>query len=142
MLGEEVPEAEDPFFEKGPESCRRCAGSGVDDGFLEGRKAFAFGGDGADDFYHLGIFNHGSDWIQDYDAAEGDVLVFGNADATRAQFQINVATTPNAGAADVDEAFIIYRPTGQIMWALVDGDGQDEINLQIGSQIYDLTEMM
>ena len=100
------------------------------------------GGDGADDFYHLGIFNHGSDWIQDYDASEGDVLVFGRPDATRAQFQINVATTPTAGAADVDEAFIVYRPTGQIMWALVDGDGQEEINLQIGAQIYDLTDMI
>ncbi len=99
------------------------------------------GGAGADEFFHLGIFDHGSDWIQDYDAAEGDVLVFGNADATRAQFQINVATTPTAGDGDVDEAFVIYRPTGQIMWALVDGDGQDEINLQLGSQIYDLTEM-
>ncbi|MCX7568240.1 Ig-like domain-containing protein, partial [Sulfitobacter sp. F26169L] len=97
------------------------------------------GGDGADSFFHLGIADHGSDWIQDYNAAEGDVLVFGNADATRAQFQINVTTTPNAGADDVEEAFVIYRPTGQIIWALVDGNGQDEINLRIGSEVFDLT---
>ena len=37
------------------------------------------GGDDADRFYHLGIADHGSDWIQDYDAADGDVLIFGQA---------------------------------------------------------------
>jgi hypothetical protein len=36
------------------------------------------------------------------------------------------------------EAFVIFRPTGQIMWALVDGAGQDQITLQLGSQIFDL----
>lgn len=96
------------------------------------------GGSGADEFYHLGIFDHGSDWIQDYGAAEGDVLVFGNADATRAQFQINTAATPNAGLNDVEEAFVVYRPTGQIIWALIDGAGQDEINLRIGGDVFDL----
>ncbi len=97
------------------------------------------GGSDADRFFHLGIADHGSDWIQDYNAAEGDVLVFGNADATRAQFQINTDTTPTAGAADVQESFVVYRPTGQIMWALIDGDGQDEINLRIGGDVFDLT---
>ena len=33
---------------------------------------------------------------------------------------------------------MIYRPTGQIMWALVDGGGQDSITLQIGSDLFDL----
>ncbi|MFC3616177.1 hypothetical protein ACFORG_20745, partial [Lutimaribacter marinistellae] len=37
------------------------------------------GGDGTDRFFHLGIADHGSDWVQDYDATEGDVLVFGQA---------------------------------------------------------------
>ena len=41
------------------------------------------GGAGADSFYHLGIFDHGSDWVQDYRAAEGDVLQFGQAVAPR-----------------------------------------------------------
>jgi Ca2+-binding RTX toxin-like protein len=96
------------------------------------------GGAGADRFFHVGVADHGSDWVQDYSAADGDVLVFGLAGAIRAQFQINRANTPSAGSADVDEAFVIYRPTGQIMWALVDGMGQDSINVQIGGQIYDL----
>ncbi|MCX7568022.1 calcium-binding protein [Sulfitobacter sp. F26169L] len=96
------------------------------------------GGAGADAFYHLGIADHGSDWIQDYAAMDGDTLVFGNTNATRAQFQINEAFKENAGADDVAEAFVIYRPTGQIMWALIDGMGQDEINLRIGGETFDL----
>ncbi|UWQ19655.1 calcium-binding protein [Jannaschia sp. M317] len=42
--------------------------------------------------------DHGSDWIQDYSAADGDVLVFGQAGATRDQFQVNRAHTLDAGA--------------------------------------------
>ncbi len=33
---------------------------------------------------------------------------------------------------------MIYKPTGQIMWALVDGQGQSSINLQIGADVFDL----
>ena len=96
------------------------------------------GGAGADRFFHVGVADHGSDWVQDYSSADGDVLVFGLAGATRAQFQINQANTPSAGSADVDEAFVIYRPTGQIMWALVDGMGQDSINIQLATGVFDL----
>ena len=96
------------------------------------------GGTGADRFYHLGIPDHGSDWIQDYNAAAGDRLVFGGAGGQRSQFQVNVTETANAGQAGVQEAFVIYRPTGQILWALVDGDAQGAINLQIGGQVFDL----
>jgi Ca2+-binding RTX toxin-like protein len=96
------------------------------------------GGTGADWFFHLGVAEHASDWVQDYNAADGDVLTVGIAGATRAQFQVNFANTPGAGAADVEEAFVIYRPTGQIMWALVDGAAQSQINLQIGGQVFDL----
>ncbi|MCX7568020.1 hypothetical protein OS189_16885 [Sulfitobacter sp. F26169L] len=96
------------------------------------------GGAGTDEFFHLGIADHGSDWIQDYSAAQGDVLVFGDTGATAAQFQINAGTTDQTGAADVAEAFVIYRPTGQIMWALVDGMEQEQINLQIDGQTFDL----
>ncbi|MFC3616085.1 calcium-binding protein [Lutimaribacter marinistellae] len=100
------------------------------------------GGAGADQFFHLGIGDHGSDWVQDYDAAEGDVLIFGRA-ATAAQFQINLAhtATPDgerSGDDNLQEAFVIYRPTGQIIWALVDGEGQDRINLQVGGEVVDL----
>ncbi|MCV2891211.1 calcium-binding protein [Ruegeria aquimaris] len=101
------------------------------------------GGSGADKFFHVGVEGHGSDWVQDYNSAAGDVLLFGNASATRAQFQVNFAHTANAdgeraGDDAVQEAFVIYRPTGQIMWALVDGTGQESINLQIGADVFDL----
>ncbi len=95
------------------------------------------GGAGADRFFHLGVADHGSDWIQDYSAAEGDVLQFGST-ATRSQFQVNFTETTDAGTAGVEEAFVIYRPTGQILWALVDGAAQSEINLVISGVEYDL----
>ena len=96
------------------------------------------GGAGADSFYHQGVADHGSDWVQDYSAAEGDVLSVGIAGATASQFQVNFATTAGAGSAAVAEAFIIYKPTGQILWALVDGGDDSSINLRIAGQTFDL----
>lgn len=96
------------------------------------------GGGGADRFYHLGFAGHGSDWIQDYSATEGDLLVTGVSGANADQFQVNFTETTGAGTAGVTEAFVIYRPTGQILWALVDGGAQEQINLMIGNQVYDL----
>jgi Ca2+-binding RTX toxin-like protein len=117
-------------------------GSGVD--FLNGGFGHdrVNGGPGADRFYHLGIPDHGSDWVQDYSAGQGDRLVHGGQ-AVRGQFQVNLAhtTTPQglrAGNPDVPEAFVIYRPTGQILWALVDGGGEAAIRLQLGDQVFDL----
>jgi Ca2+-binding RTX toxin-like protein len=113
-------------------------GSDGDD-FINGGFGFdrVNGGTGADRFFHIGVEGHGSDWIQDYSSAEGDVLVFGGA-ATRSQFQVNITQTAGAGDAAVDEAFVIYRPTGQILWALVDGAGAGSINLVIQGTEYDL----
>ncbi|MDO6479636.1 calcium-binding protein, partial [Shimia thalassica] len=87
--------------------------------------------------------DHGSDWVQDYNAAQGDVLEIGIATATASQFHVNTAHTATAagersGDDNVEEAFVIYRPTGQIVWALVDGAGQSEITLQIAGVNYDL----
>ena len=95
------------------------------------------GGDGADRFFHVGVTGHGSDWIQDFDHAEGDVMVYGGS-ATIDQFQVNVANTANAGDAGIDEAFVIYRPTGQILWALVDGMQNDELTIRINGADFDL----
>lgn len=113
-------------------------GDGSD--FLNG--GFGFdrlnGGPGGDRFYHLGIADHGSDWVQDYNAAEGDLLFWGGGPASAADFQINWADTENAGQNGVAEAFVIYRPTGQIIWALVDGEAQAEINLRTSAGVFDL----
>jgi Ca2+-binding RTX toxin-like protein len=98
------------------------------------------GGTGADRFFHIGIFDHGSDWVQDYSADEGDVLFFGIGTATANNFKVNFVETANAGQAGVEEAFVIYSPTGQIMWALIDGAAQDALYLQIGgyAEVFDL----
>ncbi|ETX26649.1 calcium-binding protein [Roseivivax isoporae] len=96
------------------------------------------GGAGADRFYHEGVEGHGSDWIQDFSDAEGDRMIWGGGVATAAQFQVNFASTARAGDAGVEEAFVIYRPTGQILWALVDGAGEDSLMLQIEGASYDL----
>lgn len=112
---------------------------GSGDDFING--GFGFdrlnGGTGTDRFFHTGDTGHGSDWVQDYSAAEGDVLLFGGA-ATIDQFQINFAETANTGTAGVAEAFVIHQPTGHILWALVDGQAQDEITLRLGGQDFDL----
>ncbi|MFV0512981.1 MAG: hypothetical protein ACK5MY_05020 [Jhaorihella sp.] len=121
---------------------------GAGDDFING----GFGHDllmgdvGADKFFHVGgtrdqMEGHGSDWIMDFAAA--DLLVFGDATARADQFQVNFTHTENAagersGDDATEEAFVIYKPTGQILWALVDGGGQASINLQIGAEVYDL----
>ena len=43
-----------------------------------------------------------------------------------------------AGDDNVQEDFVIYRTTGQILWALMDGAGQDQINIRIGGNTFDL----
>ncbi|MDO8327913.1 MAG: calcium-binding protein [Cypionkella sp.] len=96
------------------------------------------GGLGADRFYHLGIRDHGSDWIQDYAAVQGDTLVSGIARAQRSDFEVRFATGAGVGQAGVQEAYIVYLPSRQILWALVDGAAQTEINLMIGAQTFDL----
>ena len=101
------------------------------------------GDTGADQFFHIGSTGHGSDWIQDYSASSRDVLHFGIPTATPSQFQVNTAHTATAsgrrsGQDHIEEAFVIYRPTGQILWALVDGGGQTSINLRIGGDVFDL----
>lgn len=96
------------------------------------------GGTGADRFFHVTVEGHGSDWIQDYNAAEGDLLITGRGAAAADWFQVNFAHTDGAGDAGIDEAFVIFRPTGQIVWALVDGAAQVEINLLINGTAYDL----
>lgn len=89
------------------------------------------GGGGADRFYHAGVASQGTDWLQDYTAADGDLLFFGISTARASDFRVNFATTPGAGDAGVSEAFVVYRPTGQIVWALIDGGAMDEIVVQV-----------
>ncbi|WP_281258604.1 calcium-binding protein [Pseudoprimorskyibacter insulae] len=112
-------------------------GGGGDD-FLNG--GFGFdrlnGGAGADRFFHTGAEGHGTDWVQDYDASEGDMLMFGST-ATTADFIVQTATTSGAGGT-VAEAFVTHSPSGQILWALVDGAAQGQIWVQASGTSFDL----
>ena len=83
------------------------------------------GGAGGDRFFHLGDRGHGSDWVQDYDASEGDVLVFGGSATSHRDFGVNFAPTAGAGASDLGEAFVVHKSSGLLLWALVDGAGED-----------------
>ncbi|WP_282158541.1 calcium-binding protein [Shimia thalassica] len=112
-------------------------GDGAD--FLNG--GFGFdrlnGGAGSDRFYHAGVRGHGTDWIQDYQASENDVLVFaGDADA--ADFHLAISTTPGAGSDTVAEVFVTHVPTLQILWALVDGAAQDTLVIRTDQGNFDL----
>lgn len=98
---------------------------GAGDDFLNGGWGHdrLTGGAGADRFYHLGIPDHGSDWVTDFSAADGDVLIFGGI-ASADDFLVQYANTPNAGDPTIREAFVTYLPTKEILWALVDGEGR------------------
>ncbi len=111
---------------------------GDGDDFLNGGFAFDIlnGGSGADRFFHFGTVGHGTDWVQDYSAAETDVLIFATAGVSKDDFSVeSFHATDGAGerAGDdaIEELYVIYNPTGQRLWALVDGAGEDEILLRV-----------
>ena len=99
------------------------------------------GGGGADRFFHAGVAGHGTDWVTDFGV--GDQLVLGgNPYANPDLFQVNFAHAANpnlSGAGDVMEAFVILRPTGQILWALTDGAALDGVTIRTPQQVWDLT---
>ncbi len=102
------------------------------------------GGMGSDRFHHSGMSHHGTDWIADYlveDPVEGlifdrDVLSFAGV-GTADDFSV---TFRDAGAGDaaIQEAFVVHEPSGQTLWALVDGAAQESILLSVGGTEYDL----
>ncbi|WP_146188679.1 hypothetical protein [Pseudoprimorskyibacter insulae] len=57
---------------------------------------------------------------------------------SRSEFQAIFAETAGAGQAGPQEAFVIYKPANQILWALNDGEAQSPITLRIGTVDYDL----
>jgi Ca2+-binding RTX toxin-like protein len=113
---------------------------GADDDFINGGFGFdrVNGGAGADQFFHIGDKGHGSDWIQDYSASEGDVMVFGGGTATVDDFLVQRAETKAAGVEGVEEAFITHKPSGVLLWALVDGGAQTSLLVKSGGQTFDL----
>ena len=117
----------------------RLSGGNGDD-FING--GFGFdrlnGGAGADRFFHVGVKGHGTDWVRDYNAAEGDLLQTGLLGSARADYRVSFAEIAGVGEIGLPEAFVRYAPTGQILWVLIDGAGQDAINLRAGAAEFDL----
>ncbi|WP_417603924.1 nidogen-like domain-containing protein [Primorskyibacter flagellatus] len=113
---------------------------GAGDDFINGGVGYdrLRGNAGADRFYHGGATEHRCDWIRDYSQAEGDILVFGLKNRSPLLFRVNVGETPGAGEDGVPEAFVVYRPTGQILWALIDGGTQSSVTLFMTGQEYEL----
>ncbi len=115
-------------------------GDGAD--FINGGFGFdrVNGGNDGDRFFHLGIADHGADWIQDYNAAEGDILHYGGGSGASVgtDFLVQRANTAGAGSAAIEEVFVTHIPSGNLLWALVDGDAQTSLNVFSGGVMYDL----
>ncbi len=103
------------------------------DDFLNGGTGFdrLNGGEGSDRFYHAGTESHGTDWIQDFDHAEGDVLVFGGM-ASAEDFVVHSVHTDlpeRPGDDAIEEVFVDYQ--GQVIFALVDGAALDSLMMRL-----------
>jgi Ca2+-binding RTX toxin-like protein len=95
------------------------------------------GGRGADTFV-LRHLSEGGDVILDYDPAAGDALAITVAGLQRADLAVRVQTLAGQGAAGTPEALILHRPSGQVLFTLVDSGRLEDIFLRIGSVSYDL----
>ena len=95
------------------------------------------GGLGADQFRHDGLAAQGTDWVTDYLAGQGDVLVFTTAGATRAQFGVTFGVVDGMGGAAA-EAYVTYLPTGQPLWLIADGAAMADLMLRLGTTSFDL----
>ena len=67
-----------------------------------------------------------------------DVLIFTGSGATKAQFVVSYVNQPGIGLATIAEAVVTYKPTGQVLWTVTDGDALNDLILRIGSINYDL----
>ena len=116
---------------------RMNGGAGND--FLNGGggRDYLVGGGGADRFYHSGLAADGTDYIQDFRDAQNDRLVFGAA-ARASDFDVSFATLRNVGRAGVEDAVVTYKPTGDVLFVLVDAEYQDAIDMAAGGRVFDL----
>ena len=96
------------------------------------------GGTGADRFFNSGAAGQGKDWIRDFSTSQGDLLVFGLAGATRADFKVTFTTTQGAGKPDISEAHVTYLPAKMLVWVLVDAGDEASIMLHTLSGTFDL----
>ena len=96
------------------------------------------GGTGADRFFNSGTAGQGKDWITDFNTAESDILVFGVAGATKADFKVSFTTTQGAGNPSISEAHVVYLPSKMLVWVLVDAGDETSIMIHTSTGDFDL----
>ncbi|CUJ89167.1 Hemolysin, chromosomal [Shimia thalassica] len=136
-----VGQAGNDFLSGGALSDAIFGGAGED--FIHGAWGYdrLNGGDGADRFYHTAHADHATDWIQDFSHAEGDYLQFQLSGVTADDFVLHFndavsMSGQTAGDDTVQEAFVDYN--GHILFALVDGAGNDSIMVRTMDGMFDL----
>lgn len=100
------------------------------------------GGSGADKFKHSGYSGHGKDRVSDFSDYDGDQLVF-LRNVLINDFEVKYGHSSNSkgerfGDDSVKEAFIIYKPSGDVIWTLDDGAGENHIDITLDGSTYDL----
>ena len=110
-------------------------GGGNDTLAGDGGNDYLLGGAGYDFFRHDGTLASGSDVIADFDGAQ-DTLFFTNRSARESSFTLRWRNT--GGDDGLLDAQIIYEPTGEVIWTLLDAEGEDHIWLSVGNAQYDL----
>lgn len=101
-----------------------------------------YGGVGADRFLHNGNSGDGTDRVFDFSDLDNDQLVFTKT-ASVSNFAVSYGHATNADGArfgddSIKEAYITYKPTGQVIWVLSDGADENHIDIDLGGQTYDL----
>lgn len=76
------------------------------------------GGAGPDRFAHDGTAQSGSDWILDYSAGQGDVLLFEGEPALRGDFSAVQATRARLWVTQEPVWIVTYLPTNTQVWVL------------------------
>lgn len=100
------------------------------------------GGPGADKFFRNAQSGNGTDIVLDFDNTEYDSLVFSTG-ARRNDFRIVILHADDAsggrmGSGNIREVRVVYTPTGETAWTLVEGAGVGAYHLSIPRSTFDL----
>lgn len=113
-------------------------GRAGDDTLFGGEGKDWLGGGGGGDCFVIQSLNEAGDYIKDYAPGEGDWIEITEADIARADIQVSFETLAGQGRADRAEALVIHRPSGLVLFTLVDAGGLTELILRLGATTYDL----
>ena len=95
------------------------------------------GGAGADQFV-LARLRDAGDVVTDYTPAQGDRLILGLSGLSRDDLAVEFDAVSGLGQPGRAEALLIHRPTGTILFTLLDAADLSALVVQIGAARYDL----